>query len=524
MSSSNHPLNTDLPALRILIVDDNRTNLQILQVFLKKLGHKTITAENGQEAVFRCLEHDPDVVLLDIMMPVMDGFEAARCIRAQPRDQWLPIIFLSALDRNENLVSGLEAGGDDFMSKPINFVVLEAKMRATQRMLLLQRQVTESLKRTKVISDNVLDAIITINVQATIVACNAACERIFGWTVPEMVGQNVSMLMHEPFKSEHDGYISRYVQGGPPNILGSGREATAVRKDGRIFPIELGVTEIRFDNERFFVGILRDISERKASEKKLSENAEQLQHYYDESEAENRLARSLIDRQMLRPGLNDPQLHFFITPAQNFSGDIIAAARARNGMLYAMLADATGHGLTAAISTLPLLTIFYDMAPSGPALSEMVGEINLKLGQAMPVGRFVAATIVCLDQKNLTGEIWIGGTPECLMIDAENRVLQRFYSQQLPLGIIETNSDMVQTVSFTWEGETQLVVYSDGLVEAENQTSTPFSETGLLLAMRGCPSHQRHTAVQNALADHLNGLPAHDDVSLLLIDCPITGE
>ena len=72
--------------MKVLAVDDNRTNLHILQVFLKKLGHEVILAENGEEAVRRFSEHSPDLVLLDIMMPVMDGFEAARQIKAIPSD------------------------------------------------------------------------------------------------------------------------------------------------------------------------------------------------------------------------------------------------------------------------------------------------------------------------------------------------------------------------------------------------------------------------------------------------------
>jgi PAS domain S-box-containing protein len=519
MTSFAHHANKSLPALRILVVDDNRTNLQILQVFLKKLGHATITAENGEQAVARCLEEKPDLILLDIMMPVMDGFEAARRIRAQTDDRWVPIIFLSALDRDENLVTGLESGGDDFMSKPINFVVLEAKMRAMQRMLLLQRQATESLKRVEAISDNVLDAIITIDTTATIVACNTACERIFGWAPHELIGRNIKMLMPEPYHSEHDIYVSNYVHGGPPQVMGVGREATGLRKDGRIFAMELGLTEIRFDNERLFIGIVRDISERKSSEQKIRENAEQLLRYYEETEAENQLARSLIDRQLLRPGLNDPQVRYLITPAQNFSGDVVAAARSRDGKLYALLADATGHGLTAAISTLPVLTIFYGMAPFGVALSEMVGEINWQLKQSMPVGRFVAATLVCVDQQTRTGEIWIGGTPECMLVDSSGQIIQRFSPNQLPLGIVDSSKELVETLPFSWEGSCQLAIFSDGLLEATSREEAQFGIEGLSGAMRDVPPHLRNDAVSSALARHLDGQMAHDDISLLLIDC-----
>lgn len=513
-------MNRPLPTLRVLIVDDNRSNLLTLQVFLKKLGHDTITAENGEQAVSRCRERKPDLILLDVVMPVMDGFEAASRIRAQTADRWVPIIFLSALDRDHNLVSGLEAGGDDFMSKPLNFVVLEAKMRSMQRMLLLQRQVNESLKRIEAISDSVLDAIITIDTNATIIACNASCERIFGWTPQEMIGQNVKMLMPEPYRSEHDSHLGNYVRGGPPQIMGIGREASAVRKNGRVFPMEIGVTEIRFDNERLFIGILRDISERKLSEERLRASTAQLQHYHDEAEAEGELARTLIERQLLRADLSDPQLHYWLIPARNFSGDVVAAARSSDGKRYALLADATGHGLTAAISTLPVLTIFYNLAPQGVALSEIIAAINHHLKQSMPVGRFVAATLACIDARTKTGEIWVGGTPDAILLDVEGKAVRHFVSRQLPLGIVATDQGMLSTTPFSWTAPVQLLICSDGLIESENQKQRPFGKEGLLSSVRDVPAQLRHETIRRALNDHLGELPAHDDISLLMIDCP----
>ncbi|MBI4741337.1 MAG: SpoIIE family protein phosphatase [Betaproteobacteria bacterium] len=510
-----------LPPLRILVVDDNRTNLQILQVFLKKLGHSTITAEDGAQAVAQCAEHQPDLILLDIMMPVMDGFEAARQIRGQASERWIPIIFLSAMDRSENLVAGIEAGGDDFMSKPIDFVLIEAKMRSMQRMMHLQRKGIESLKRIEAISDSTLDAIITIDTGAKIVSCNRSTERIFGWEIGEMVGRNVNMLMPEPYHGEHDGYVRSYVQGGPPQIIGFGREVTGLRKNGTTFPMELGLTEARFEKERLFVGVIHDITERRQNEKKLRENAESLQHYYEETEAESRLARALIDQQLLRPGLKDPQLHYWLTPAENFSGDVVAAARSKDGRLFAMLADATGHGLTAAISTLPALTLFYSIVSSGaPTLPTLVGEINRLLKESMPPGRFVAATLVCADGPNRKCEVWVGGTPECLLLDGHGEVGERFPSQHMALGILDTDEELVKTVDFTCEPNSQLLIYSDGLVEAENREKKLFDAGALLAAVRNVPPYLRHGAIRSALDRHLAGLPAHDDISLLLIDCP----
>ena len=112
-------------ALAVLVVDDTATNRQILQVFLKKLGFRVDTAVDGAKAIERFVEGQPDLVLMDVMMPVMDGYEATRRIKQLCGDRWVPVVFLSALDKEENLVMGLDAGGDDYLHKPVNFVVLE---------------------------------------------------------------------------------------------------------------------------------------------------------------------------------------------------------------------------------------------------------------------------------------------------------------------------------------------------------------------------------------------------------------
>ena len=138
----------------------------------------------------------------------------------------------------------------------------------------------------------------------------------------------------------------------------------------------------------------------------------------------------------------------------------------------------------------------------------------------MPVGRFVEATLVCIDNKSKTGEIWIGGTPECMLIGPDGRVTQRFAPQQLPLGIIDTNDELLETVHFKWEKTNQLAIFSDGLIEAANREGVQFDNQGLLLAMGTAALGQRHQAVRHALQLHLDGLTAHDDVSLLLIECP----
>jgi PAS domain S-box-containing protein len=506
--------------LRILAVDDNRTNLHILQVFLKKQGHEVITGENGEEAVRLFKSESPDIVLLDIMMPVMNGFEAARQIKALVPDRWVPVVFLSALNRDENLIEGLACGADDYLTKPINFVVLEAKLRTMQRSLSMQKVAFNALRRVAAISDNVMDAIVTINNMGIIAAANRATSTLFGWSSEELIGQSVNMLIPEPHRSNHDAYINSYNETGIAKIIGKTREVEAIDKSGRKFPITLGVSEVTLDDQRMFIGIIRDITETKQSEQKLVEGARLLQSYYDQTQAEQQLALRLMEKQLHRPGLEDPLLKYKVIAAENFSGDVVAASRSSNGRFYVMLADATGHGLTAAISVIPTLAIFYRMTRQDRSLTEVVSELNLQLKESMPIGRFVAATVLCLDTNTKTGEIWVGGTPEAYLFDRWGRQTQVFNSENLALGILGAKEMNCTPVEFKWSPESQVVLFSDGLVEAENAAGEQFGSEGLKAAVANTSPSTRFRSIESALSLHLGKGVAADDVSLMLINCP----
>lgn len=116
---------------------------------------------------------------------------------------------------------------------------------------------------------NAVDAIITIDETGVITSVNPGAEKMFGFTDQEMVGQKVNILMPKPYSVQHDGFIADYLNSGIRKIIGIGREVVGQRKDGSIFPMHLAVSEILVDEERFFTGIVRDISDVKAVEKKL---------------------------------------------------------------------------------------------------------------------------------------------------------------------------------------------------------------------------------------------------------------
>ncbi|MEP6691291.1 MAG: diguanylate cyclase [Gemmatimonadaceae bacterium] len=128
---------------RILIVDDHADNIEVLRARLEARGYTTASATDGEEALAEVERQPPDLILLDVMMPKVDGNEVARRIKGNPNLPFIPIIMQTALDSTESKVEGLGAGADDYITKPINFVELEARVRSMLRIKALQDAVLE---------------------------------------------------------------------------------------------------------------------------------------------------------------------------------------------------------------------------------------------------------------------------------------------------------------------------------------------------------------------------------------------
>lgn len=127
----------------------------------------------------------------------------------------------------------------------------------------------DSEARSRAILSTAVDAIITIDDAGVIKSLNPAAQRMFGYSFHEMIGENVKMLMPQPYRGEHDGYLGSYLQSGKRRVIGVGREAVGMRKDGTMFPMELSVSEVRQGDRRYFTGIVRNIADRKRYEERL---------------------------------------------------------------------------------------------------------------------------------------------------------------------------------------------------------------------------------------------------------------
>ena len=124
---------------RVLVVDDVDANVKLLEARLTADYFEVRTARSGREALEICANERADVVLLDVMMPGMDGFEVCRRLKSEPRTQHIPVIMVTALDHPSDRVKGLEAGADDFLTKPVDDIALVKRVRNLARLKLLDR-------------------------------------------------------------------------------------------------------------------------------------------------------------------------------------------------------------------------------------------------------------------------------------------------------------------------------------------------------------------------------------------------
>lgn len=131
--------------------------------------------------------------------------------------------------------------------------------------------------RAEAILATTVDAVVVIDERGTVETVNPAAERMFGYAAEELLGQNVSVLMPDPYHREHDGYLANYLRTGQKKIIGIGREVVGRRKDGTVFPMDLAVSEARVGEHRAFVGIVRDITARRQAEEALRDSHRQLE-------------------------------------------------------------------------------------------------------------------------------------------------------------------------------------------------------------------------------------------------------
>ena len=252
--------------MKILLVDDTPENLVALEAALSGLGEELVFARSGKEALRHLLNDDFAVILLDVRMPEMDGFETAELIRSRPRSKQIPILFLTGYRSEEHLFRGYDLGAVDFLFKPIVSEVLRskvsvfvelsrsnAKLREQADALRKQSDILQKAEQKfRALLEAAPDAMVMCRTDGQILMVNSQTEVLFGAGRDQLVSQNI--------QSRVDGWCF------PPV---GGQDLIGIHANGNRFPVEISFSPLETEEGTVITGAIRDISQRRKNEEQI---------------------------------------------------------------------------------------------------------------------------------------------------------------------------------------------------------------------------------------------------------------
>jgi PAS domain S-box-containing protein len=250
----------------ILVADDTPANLSVLLELLGQSGFEVLIAEDGESALERARYARPDLILLDVLMPELDGFATCERLKAQPETREIPVIFTTALADTIDKVRGFDVGAVDYVTKPFQPEELLARVRTHLTIRNLQSKLQESEERLSRTFESAMDAIVTIDDAGCVTLFNAAAEQIFRCAAGEAIGSPLARFLSEAFRAVLADYL-REDRGQPPKQPTWLTEGlTAVRADGEEFPVEATLSRVDATGGPLVTIILRDVNERRRAE------------------------------------------------------------------------------------------------------------------------------------------------------------------------------------------------------------------------------------------------------------------
>lgn len=376
---------------KILVVDDIVTNRALLRQALVALNdYDVVEAVSGKEAISQFEKEKPDLILMDIMMPDIDGCQATTAIKEKMGDDYTPIIFVTALSSEDSLATALASGGDDFISKPFNIEVLASKINAHLRIRVLNQQLN--------------------------------------------IKNELLLRLNQDLMNEQ----------------------------------------------------------------------ELIEHFF-----ESAIKQSFLD---------DDFIKYHMSSMSAFNGDLLLAEQAPHGGLYLIMGDFSGHGLTAAMGTLPVAMIFFKMVSESASVGDIAQEINSQLYKLMPPSMFFVATILELNARGDIMSVWMGGNPESYWLNRNGELKDTIDAQHMPLGILNDDEFDPKSQIFNIEPEDKIYLYSDGIIEAKNQNGELFGDERLkdILVNAG---DDRFNDVLKQLNEFTSDNSQSDDITLVELTC-----
>ncbi|MFJ8266062.1 PAS domain S-box protein [Peribacillus asahii] len=309
--------------VNILMVDDHPENLLALEAVLSSPNYSLVCATSGKEALKCLLKQEFAVILLDVQMPGLNGFETAKLIRARAKTKHTPIIFITAISQDrEHVERGYSVGAIDYIFKPFQPEILKSKIekfvemhekyeeeisksewqRSVELKEVNQRlnRTTLDLRRTealtKVIGETLIDTIVTVDDQERILSVNPAVKKMFGYQPEELIEQNVSKLFLQMIGKNGErssDFLSSIKQG-----VGKVIESVALRKDKSDFPVDIQIGETEIEDRQIFVCAIRDVTERKQIEEVKKQQFANLEHIVEQRTIELLLSNEKLQQEI----------------------------------------------------------------------------------------------------------------------------------------------------------------------------------------------------------------------------------
>ncbi|MDD3310764.1 PAS domain S-box protein [Pseudodesulfovibrio sp.] len=367
------------------------------------------------------------------------------------------------------------------------FLVIAVDVTERNRAL---RELEGNQARLRSVVETAADGIFTVGTDGVILSVNRAGADIFGYAPEELAGRKVNMLMVEPDRTLHDGYIGRFLETGVGRVVGvSGREVPGRHRDGHEFPLELAISEVRTGSERFFTGILRDITERTRAQEALRQAnvalARKQRALDDDLSAAAVIQRSLLPQQ--RPAGCGFVMDWRFLPSTHVGGDVFNVLSLPGGRLGIYLIDVSGHGPAAAMVTVSISQVLQagsdfieeNNAPLPP------DEVLRRVDRAFPFERFerfCTMFYLTYDPAARVLRSADAGHPPPLLV-RDGRPVTRLDAGGTVVGMGEP-VPFVSAETAVEPGDV-LLLYTDGCTEYENAAGEPYGICRLEAALAG---------------------------------------
>ena len=256
----------------ILIVDDAPANLGALRKTMAQQGYQTFVATSGARAISIARRVQPDLILLDVVMPGMDGFETCRQLKEHPGTQRIPVIFMSAKVDTEDIVAGFDIGAADYIGKPLRMAEVCARVRAQLQVRCSSDSQKEQADRLRMIVNGMDEGLMIIEASGRIQYSNPACERYLGYGPNKLAGHAIPELLGAPLAQEYLDYFAACAA-DPGAVRPAGAREVLIRHhDGAVRAMDLTLTPM-VAGDLLFIGLLHDITHHKQSETALQHAA-----------------------------------------------------------------------------------------------------------------------------------------------------------------------------------------------------------------------------------------------------------